>query len=103
MQQQIGFCSTANVARIAYATSGTGPALIFAQWVSHLELEWEEPRVRDVRYDKHGCGLPDRNRSDFSLDSEVRTIEAIVKELGLKSFVLWGQGGGCASSKLHPL
>jgi hypothetical protein len=47
MQHQIGFCSTANVARIAYATSGTGPALIFAQWVSHLELEWEEPPVRD--------------------------------------------------------
>jgi pimeloyl-ACP methyl ester carboxylesterase len=47
-----------------------------------------------VRYDKHGCGLPDRNRSDFSLDPEVRAIEAIVKELGLKFFVLWGQGGG---------
>jgi pimeloyl-ACP methyl ester carboxylesterase len=67
--------------------------------------EWEEPRIRDfwetigqhhmvVRYDRHGCGLSDRNRSDFSLDSEVRTIEAIVKELGLKSFVLWGQGSG---------
>src|SRR5579864_7506284 len=105
MQQQIGFCSTADGARIAYATVGTGPALIFAQWVSHLELEGEEPRVRDfwktvgqhhmvVRYDRHGCGLSDRNRTDFSLDSEVRTIEAIVKELGLKSFVLWGQGSG---------
>ena len=107
MQQRIGFCSTADGARIAYATVGTGPALIFAQWVSHLELEWEEPRVRDfwetighhhtvVRYDKQGCGLSDRNRTDFSLDSEVRSIEAIVKELGLKSFVLWGQGGGAA-------
>jgi pimeloyl-ACP methyl ester carboxylesterase len=105
MQQRIGFCSTADGARIAYATVGRGPALIFAQWVSHLELEWEEPRVRDfwetigrhhmvVRYDKHGCGLSDRNRSDFSLDSEVRPIEAIVKELGLKSVVLWGQGQG---------
>jgi pimeloyl-ACP methyl ester carboxylesterase len=107
MQQRIGFCSTADGARIAYATVGTGPALIFVQWGSHLELEWEEPRVREfwetigqhhmiVRYDRHGCGLSDRNRSDFSLDSEVRTIEAIVKELGLKSFVLWGQGGGAA-------
>src|SRR5258708_23350934 len=47
VQQRIGFCSTADGARIAYATVGTGPALIFAQWVSHLELEWEEPRVRD--------------------------------------------------------
>ena len=44
-----------------------------------------------VRYDRHGCGLSDRNRTDFSLDSEIRTIEAIVKELELKSLVLWGQ------------
>ena len=111
MQQQIGFCSTADGARIAYATVGTGPALIYAQWASHLELEWEEPRVRDfwetigqhhmiVRYDRHGCGLSDRSRTDFSLDSEVRTIEAIVKELGLKSFVLWGQGGMGAAAAI---
>jgi hypothetical protein len=32
MQQQIGFCSTTDGVRIAYATVGTGPALIFAQW-----------------------------------------------------------------------
>jgi pimeloyl-ACP methyl ester carboxylesterase len=104
MQQQIGFCFIADGTRIAYAKVGSGPALIFAQLVSHLELEWEEPRVRDfweaigrhhqvVRYDKHGCGLSDRNRTDFSLDSEVRTIEALVKETGLKSLVLWGLGG----------
>ena len=74
-------------------------------------MEWEEPRVRDfwdaigrhhqvVRYDKHGCGLSDRNRTDFSLDSEVRTIEAIVKELGLKSPVLWGHGGQGAAAAI---
>jgi pimeloyl-ACP methyl ester carboxylesterase len=102
MQQRIRFCSTADGVRIAYATVGTGPALIFAQWISHLGVEWEEPRVRDfwetigrhhmvVRYDRHGCGLSDRNRIDFSLDSEIRAIDAIVKDLGLKSFVLWAR------------
>jgi pimeloyl-ACP methyl ester carboxylesterase len=102
MQQRIGFCSTADGARIAYATVGTGPALIFAQWASHLELAWEEPRIREfwetigehrtvVRYDITGSGLSDRNRTDFSLDFEIRTIEAIVKELGLKSLVLWAR------------
>ena len=96
MQQRIGFCSTPDGVRIAYATVGTGPALVVARPApSHLEVEWEEPRVRDfwetighhhtvVRYDKQGCGLSDRNRTDFSLDSEVRTIEAIVKELELR-------------------
>jgi hypothetical protein len=80
VQQQIGFCSTADGVRIAYATVGAGLALVVARpGPSHLELEWEEPRVRDfwgavgqhhmvVRYDKHGYGLSDRNRSDFSLD-----------------------------------
>jgi pimeloyl-ACP methyl ester carboxylesterase len=108
MQQQIGFCTTADGVRIAYAIVGTGPALVVAAaGVSHLELEWEEPRVRDfwetigqhhmvVRYDRHGCGLSDRNRTDFSLDSEIRTIEAIVKKLGLTSFVLLGQRHGGA-------
>ena len=80
MQQQIGFCTTNDGVRIAYATVGTGPALVVANHApSHLGLEWEEARVRDfweaigrhhlvVRYDKHGCGLSDRNRTDFSLD-----------------------------------
>jgi hypothetical protein len=29
---------------IAYATVGAGPALLVAQPISHLGLEWEEPR-----------------------------------------------------------
>src|SRR5215469_13679552 len=103
MQQQIGFCTTTDGVRIAYSTIGTGPALMVAPWApSHLGLDWEESRVRDfweaigqhhmvVRFDKHGCGLSDRNRTDFSFDPDVRAVEAIVKELGLKSFVLWGQ------------
>jgi pimeloyl-ACP methyl ester carboxylesterase len=113
MQQRIGFCSTEDGARIAYATVGTGPALVVSrQPISHLGLEWEEPRFRDfwetvgqhymvVRYDRHGCGLSDRNRTDFSLDFEVRTIEAIVKGLELESFVLWGQGGMGAAADRH--
>ena len=112
MQQQIGFCSTTDGARIAYATVGAGPALVVCQPApTHIELEWEEPRVRDfwealgrhhlvVRYDKYGCGLSDRNRTDFSVDPELRTIEAIVEKLGLKSFVLWGHGGMGAAAAI---
>jgi pimeloyl-ACP methyl ester carboxylesterase len=104
MQQQIGFCTTADGVRIAYATVGTGtPLVVVPNSPCHLELEWEEPRVRGfweavgqrhmvVRSDKHGCGLSDRNRTDFSLDHDVRAIEAIAKKLGLRPFVLWGQG-----------
>ena len=112
MQQRIRFCSTEDGARIAYATVGTGPALIFAQWIAHLEVEWEEPRVRHfwetigrhhmvIRYDKQGSGLSDRKRTDFSLDSEIRPIDAIIKQLQLKSFALWGQGQGAAAATAY--
>ena len=113
MPQRIGFCSTADGVRVAYATVGTGPALIFAQWVSHLELEWVEPRVRDfwetigqhhtvIRYDKQGCGLSDRNRTDFSLDSEIRTIEAIVSDFGTREVVRRRRRiGDCALDPKH--
>jgi len=111
MQQRIGFCYTADGVRIAYATVGTGPRC----WSLRIPppiSDWNgKSRVRDfweaiarhhlvVRYDKHGCGLSDRNRTDFSLDFEVRTIEAIVKELGLKSLVLWGQGAAGAAAAI---
>jgi pimeloyl-ACP methyl ester carboxylesterase len=58
--------------RIAYATVGDGPLLVFgAKWVSHLEEEWDDPRARSfyedlarthrvVRYDRLGVGLSDR-------------------------------------------
>ena len=113
MQQQIGFCTTADSVRIAYATVGAGPAIVVAWYApSHLGLEWDEPRVRDfwetigrhhqvVRYDKHGCGLSARDRTDFSLDCEIRSLHAVVTQLGLESFVLWGhglQGGNAAIS-----
>src|SRR5262249_7820487 len=94
--------TTADGVRIAYATVGSGPAVVFTEPFSNLAVDWEEPHVRDfwetiagrhtvIRYDAHGCGLSDRNRTDFSVDSEVRPIEAIVEDLKLRSFVLWAR------------
>jgi pimeloyl-ACP methyl ester carboxylesterase len=56
-----------------------------------------------VRYDVHGCGFSDRNRTDFSLDSEIRPIDAIVKDLGLKSFVLWARAYEAAAAISYAL
>jgi len=84
MEQRIRFCTTADGIRIAYATVGTGPAFMVPPgWISHLELEWEQPALRAffeavarrhtvVRYDKYGCGLSDRDRTTFTLDQEVQ-------------------------------
>jgi pimeloyl-ACP methyl ester carboxylesterase len=94
MEQQIRFCTTADGVHLAFATLGEGPAMVWpAFWVSHLEVEWENPLVREcfqrlgarytvIRHDKHGCGLSDRDRTDFSLEKEVRDLEAIINHLG---------------------
>ncbi len=59
-----------------------------------------------VTYDKQGCGLSERSRTDFSLESEVRSLEAVVDHLKLKRFALFGfsQAGpvAIAYSIKHP-
>ena len=43
-RQTIRFCTSRDRARIAYATSGGGPVLLkAANWLSHLEVDWESP------------------------------------------------------------
>jgi class 3 adenylate cyclase len=112
VEQQIRFCTTAEGAHIAYATIGQGPPLIWpAYWVSHLEEELKHPFMQAffdrlsvhhtiVKYDKHGCGLSDRDRTEFSVDKEVRDLEAIIDHLKLERFSLFGmsQGGPTAIS-----
>jgi pimeloyl-ACP methyl ester carboxylesterase len=77
MEQEIRFCEL-DGRRIAYATIGEGPALLFGgRWVSHLEEEWDDPRVRGfyeelarthrvVRYDRLGAVRTFRGRREAS-------------------------------------
>jgi DNA-binding CsgD family transcriptional regulator/pimeloyl-ACP methyl ester carboxylesterase len=62
---------------------------------------WENPEHRRfvealarehtvIRYDKVGCGLSDRTRTDFTMESELATLEALVEHLELKRFALFG-------------
>jgi pimeloyl-ACP methyl ester carboxylesterase len=71
MEQSIQFTEV-DSRRIAYATVGEGPPLVFGgRFVTHLEEEWNDPRARSffedlarrhrvVRYDRLGAGLSDR-------------------------------------------
>ena len=44
MEQRIRFCTAADGVRIAHATIGDGPPLVYAcGWPQHLELEWQTP------------------------------------------------------------
>ena len=96
MEQEIRFCEL-DGQRIAYATVGEGPLVLFGgRWVTHLEEEWSDPRARAfyeelalrhrvVRYDRIGAGLSDRNLlAPPSLESEVRTLAAVHSAIGLE-------------------
>jgi pimeloyl-ACP methyl ester carboxylesterase/DNA-binding winged helix-turn-helix (wHTH) protein len=108
--QEIRFCTTGDGTRLAYATSGAGPPLVkAANWLSHLDYDWESPvwrhwlaelsrRFSLVRYDERGCGLSDWNIGRFSFDDWVDDLEAVVDATGLDRFSLLGisQGGPVA-------
>jgi len=100
------FFTTPDGIRIAYATLGQGLPLIYVPpFLSHLTLKWESPWFRSfnealaahftlIRYDRYGCGLSDRNRTDFSYDVDVRILAALVDHLRLRRFALLGISDG---------
>ncbi len=102
MEPRIQFAKRSDGVSIACATIGQGPPLVCPPgWVSHLEVQWEyEPwrafyetlagRHTVVLYDKHGTGLSDRNRTDFSLEADRRDLETVVDHLRLKCLALLG-------------
>jgi pimeloyl-ACP methyl ester carboxylesterase/DNA-binding CsgD family transcriptional regulator len=101
MRQVVRFAATP-AGRVAYTATGTGPPLLCMHgWVSHLGLMWEIPEHRRfvealarehtvIRFDKLGCGLSDRDRTEFTMESELAVLEALVEHLGLKRFALFG-------------
>ena len=108
--QQIRFCTSRDGTRLAYATIGTGPPLVkAANWLSHLDYDWESPvwrhwlfelsrRFHLVRYDERGCGLSDWDVPRISFDDWVEDLETVVDAAGTDRFPLLGisQGGPVA-------
>ncbi len=109
-QQQIQFAQAQDGTHIAYATTGDGPVMVkAANWLSHIEHDWDCPVWRHwmtdlsgshslVRYDERGCGLSDQQVDDLSFDSWVSDLETVVDTMGLERFPLLGisQGGAVA-------
>jgi pimeloyl-ACP methyl ester carboxylesterase/DNA-binding CsgD family transcriptional regulator len=98
--------------RVAYSVAGDGPPLVApAWWISHLEVDGEDPAFRSfweqlgagrtvVRYDRPGVGMSDRDVSvdDVTLDDEVELLRAVLDELDLERVALvGGSSGGCAA------
>ncbi len=110
MKQQIRFCRSQDGTRIAYATSGSGPPLVYvANWLTHLKLDWNSPLwshwFRElskghtlIRFDARGNGLSDRLVKNLSLDDWAKDLAAVADDIGLDRFPILGscQGGATA-------
>ncbi|MEV0582867.1 alpha/beta fold hydrolase [Nonomuraea sp. NPDC050310] len=117
MKQAVRFAYTPR-GRVAYSVVGSGPPLVYLLgWVSHLGLVWDVPAHRGfvealarrytvIRYDKLGSGLSDRGRAEFTLESELEVLGALIGQLGLKRYSLFGscEGGQVAAAHAvrHP-
>ena len=112
MEQEVRFCELAG-RRIAYATVGEGPLLLFGgRWVTHLEEEWANPASRSffedlarthrvVRYDRLGTGLSDRRLAEpLTAEAETRMLAAVHEAVGAEPAILFACScAGLASTR----
>jgi pimeloyl-ACP methyl ester carboxylesterase/DNA-binding SARP family transcriptional activator len=106
--QEIRFCHAPDGVRLAYASIGSGPPMVkAANWLSHLEYDWESSlwrhwlvelaqRRRLVRYDERGCGLSDWDVTTFSLDAWVEDLATVIDAAGLDQAPFLGISQGAA-------
>ncbi|HKE58277.1 MAG TPA: alpha/beta fold hydrolase [Pyrinomonadaceae bacterium] len=107
--QRIRYVRTTDGVQLAWADAGAGPVMIkAANWLTHLEYEWESPvwrhwirffseHYRYIRYDERGCGMTDRNVGDLSVDRWVGDVEDVVEAADLREpFAMLGISQGAA-------
>ncbi len=101
---RIQYAKTGDGVNIAYAQFGEGAPLIYAPGAYGLavhyysELAYSRGNVdslvakgfRVIRYDARGTGSSDRDNLNYTLDTAVLDLEAVVERLGLDRFVLAG-------------
>ncbi len=102
MKPSIQFVKRKDGVRIAYSKFGKGQPLVCpAPWVTSLPYIFEDHfakqfwtqlarKVMVISYDKHGCGQSDRDRKDFTLETEILDLETVIGHLGLEKFSLLG-------------
>jgi pimeloyl-ACP methyl ester carboxylesterase len=104
VEPQIGFCTTPDGARIAYATLGQGPVMVVppAYFLCIVGFK-SNPETRAmfdslaryhtvVAYDMRGAGFSDRNRTVFTLEAELQDLETVIDHLKLDKMILFGRG-----------
>ena len=93
--------------QIAYQITGGGDRdlVLVAGFVSHLELDWADPRHasfldrlgtfgRLIRFDKRGTGLSDRPNDVPDLETRMHDLIAVMDAAGSQRAVLFGYSEG---------
>jgi pimeloyl-ACP methyl ester carboxylesterase/AraC-like DNA-binding protein len=117
-RQQVRFCEASDGTRLAWSSIGAGfPLVKTANWLNHLEFDWESPvwrhwlreltrESRLIRYDERGNGLSDWNPAELSFESFVDDLETVIEAAGLDQFDLLAISQGApvaiAYSLRHP-
>src|SRR6266516_5358355 len=109
-RQRIRFLRTRDGVQLAWAEAVAGTVLIkAANWLTHLEYEWESPvwrhwirffaeHFRFVRYDERGCGMTDWNVGELTVEQWVEDLEAVVDAAAPQApFALLGISHGTAA------
>jgi pimeloyl-ACP methyl ester carboxylesterase/DNA-binding CsgD family transcriptional regulator len=90
-RQRIRYLRTPDGVQMAWAEAGTGPVLVkAANWLSHLEYDWESPvwrhwlrfltdHFRLIRYDERGCGMTEWDVADLSAARWAEDLEAVIE------------------------
>jgi pimeloyl-ACP methyl ester carboxylesterase len=111
--------ATSDGLQIAYQVTGRGDRdiVLVAGFVSHLELDWADPRHagfldrlgsvgRLIRFDKRGTGMSDRPIDLPDLETRMRDVLAVMDAAGSRRAVLFGysEGGPMAilMAAMHP-
>jgi pimeloyl-ACP methyl ester carboxylesterase len=104
---------------IAFQVTGGGPLdlVLVPGFVSHLEMDWEEPRSRYflerlgsfsrlIRFDKRGTGLSDRDCGLPDLETRMDDVRTVLDVVGSEQAALFGYSEGgplcCLFAASHP-
>jgi pimeloyl-ACP methyl ester carboxylesterase/DNA-binding CsgD family transcriptional regulator len=108
MDQTIRFVTTSDGVKLAYAASGKGPPLLkTANWLNHLEFDWQSPVWKHWfnlfsthntlhRYDIRGSGLSDWTDNKLTFAQQVVDLECMADAAGLQKFALLGISQGAS-------
>jgi pimeloyl-ACP methyl ester carboxylesterase len=111
--------TTSDGLHIAYQVTGAGDrdVVLISGFVSHLDLDWDDPRHayfldrlgtmgRLIRFDKRGTGMSDRPAGIPDLETRMHDVLAVMDAAGSERAVLCGysEGGPMAMlmAAMHP-